>query len=161
MVTLGLGCKVNCADSDFDLSEKNVGHDLLHKVSVIMVEMEILNGWHIVVSCLGLRHEDQVWGAKPNSTAPLLPIYFLLIYKGFCMSTKSYRAEFLLKVDFDVSDIELSRDSIFEMFFQALNLERFVFNGIEVKPKTFRGEGHINERPEDLFSLDDEDMIEV
>ena len=60
MVTLGLGCKVNCADSDFDLSEKNVGHDLLHKVSVIMVKMEILNGWHIVVSCLGLRHEDSV-----------------------------------------------------------------------------------------------------
>ena len=60
MVALGLGCKVNCADSDFDLSEKNVGHNLLHKVSVIMVEMEILNGWHIVVSCLGLRHEDSV-----------------------------------------------------------------------------------------------------
>ena len=77
------------------------------------------------------------------------------------MSTKGYRAEFLLKVDFDVSDIELTKDSIFEMFFQALNLERFVFNGIEVKPKTFRGEGHINERPKDLFSLDDEDMIEV
>ena len=74
---------------------------------------------------------------------------------------KLYRAEFLLKVDFDVSDSELSRDSIFEMFFQALNLERFVFNGIEVKPKTFRGEGHINERPEELSDLDREDMVEV
>ena len=74
---------------------------------------------------------------------------------------KLYRAEFLLKVDFDVSDSELSRDGIFEMFFQALNLERFVFNGIEVKPKTFRGEGHINERPEELSDLDQEDMVEV
>ena len=74
---------------------------------------------------------------------------------------KLYRAEFLLKVDFDVSDSELSRDSIFEMFFQALNLERFVFNGIEVKPKTFRGEWHINERPEELSDLDREDMVEV
>ena len=74
---------------------------------------------------------------------------------------KLYRAEFLLKVDFDVRDQELSRDSIFEMFFQALNLERFVFNGIEVKPKTFRGEGHINERPEELSDLEPEDMVEV
>ena len=77
------------------------------------------------------------------------------------MSTKGYRAEFLLKVDFDVSDIELTKDSIFEMFFQALNLERFVFDGIEVKPKTFRGEGHINERPEELSDLEQEDMVEV
>lgn len=81
VVTLRLGCKVGYADSDFDLSEKNVGHNLPHKVSVISVEMEVLNGRYIVVSCLGLRYEDSVWGAKPNSTAPLLPIYYLL-YKG-------------------------------------------------------------------------------
>jgi hypothetical protein len=74
---------------------------------------------------------------------------------------KLYRAEFLLKVDFDVQDHELSRDSIFEMFFQALNLERFVFNGIEVKSKTFKGEGYINERPEELSDLDQGDMVEV
>jgi len=37
---------------------KNVGHNLPHKVSVITVEMEILNGCYIVVSCLGLRHGD-------------------------------------------------------------------------------------------------------
>ena len=76
MVALRLGCKVGYASSDFDLNVKVVDHKLHHKMSVILVEMEILNGWHIVVSCLGLRHEDQVWGAKPNSTAPLLPIYF-------------------------------------------------------------------------------------
>jgi len=58
MVALRLGCKVGYASSDFDLNVKVVDHKLLHKVSVILVEMEILNGWHIVVSCLGLRHED-------------------------------------------------------------------------------------------------------
>ena len=74
---------------------------------------------------------------------------------------KLYRAEFLLKVDFDVSDTELTREGIFDLFFQALNLEQFVFNGIKVKPKSFRGEGHINERPEDLSDLDQEEMVEV
>ena len=82
MVALRLGCKVNCAGLDFDLNEKNVGRNLPHKVSVISVEMEVLNGCYIVVSCLGLRHEGSVWGAKPNSTAPLLPTHYLLFYKG-------------------------------------------------------------------------------
>ncbi len=81
VVALRYECKVNCADSGFDLNEKNVGHNLPHKVSVISVEMEVLNGCYIVVSCLGLRRDGSVWGAKPNSTAPLPPIYYLL-YKG-------------------------------------------------------------------------------
>ena len=60
MVALRLGCKVGYASSDFDLNVKVVDHKLHHEVSVILVEMEVLNGWHIVVSCLGLRHEDSV-----------------------------------------------------------------------------------------------------
>ena len=60
MVALRLGCKVDYASSDFDLNVKVVDHKLHHEVSVNTMEMEVLNGWHIVVSCLGLRHEDSV-----------------------------------------------------------------------------------------------------
>ena len=35
VVALRYECKVGYADSDFDLSEKNVGHNLPHKVSVV------------------------------------------------------------------------------------------------------------------------------
>ena len=35
VVTLRYGCKVGYADSGFDLNEKNVGHKLPHKVSVV------------------------------------------------------------------------------------------------------------------------------
>ena len=61
-----------------------VGHNYSIMVSVVTVEMEIVNGCNIVVSCLGLRHEGSVWGAKPNSTAPLLPIYYVtILYKDW------------------------------------------------------------------------------
>jgi hypothetical protein len=74
---------------------------------------------------------------------------------------KAYRAEFLITVDFNLKNKELTKDNIFEMFFNVLNLEKYVFNGLEVKPSTFVGEGHINERPEDLSSLLESDMTEV
>ena len=74
---------------------------------------------------------------------------------------KTYRAEFLITVDFDLHDVEMTKENIFDLFFHTLNLERYVFQGLEVKPNSFKGEGHINERPEDLFSLDSQDMIEV
>ena len=84
VVALRYECKVGYADSGFDLNEKNVGHKLPHKVSVVTVEMEVLNGCYIVVSCLGLRRDGSVWGAKPNSTAPLLPIYYVtILYKDW------------------------------------------------------------------------------
>ena len=89
------------------------------------------------------------------------PFITVRFYIRIGQKMKLYRAEFLLKVDFDVSDTELTREGIFDMFFQALNLERFIFNGIKVRPKTFQGEGHINERPEDLSDLDQHDMVEV
>ena len=130
-------------------------------VSMVTVEMEILNGSNTVVPCLGLRHDDSVWGAKPKTALHhFCPFITLLFYKGL-HNMKLYRAEFLLKVDFDVSDTELTREGIFDLFFQALNLEQFIFNGIKVKPKSFRGEGHINERSEDLSDLDQEEMVEV
>ena len=71
MVALRYECKVGYV----------VGHNYSIMVSVVTVEMEILNGCYIVVACLGLRRDGSVWGAKPNSTAPLPPIYYLL-YKG-------------------------------------------------------------------------------
>ena len=60
MVALRLGCKVGYASSDFDLNAKVVDHKLPHEMSVNTMEMEVLNGWHIVRSCLGLRCEDSV-----------------------------------------------------------------------------------------------------
>jgi hypothetical protein len=59
---------------------KNVGHNLPHEMSMVTVEMEILNSYYIVVSCLGLRHEGSVWGARPNSTAPFLPTHYFTIF---------------------------------------------------------------------------------
>ena len=42
MVALRLGCKVGYASSDFDLNVKVVDYKLHHKMSVILVEMEVL-----------------------------------------------------------------------------------------------------------------------
>ena len=78
MVALRLGCKVGYASSDFDLNVKVVDYKLHHKMSVILVEMEVLNGCYIVVSCLGLRHGDRCM-VKTNSTSALPPILYYLL----------------------------------------------------------------------------------
>ena len=60
-----------------------VGHNYSIMVSVVTVEMEIVNGCNIVVSCLGLRHDDSVWGAKPKTALHhFCPFITLLFYKG-------------------------------------------------------------------------------
>ncbi len=82
MVALRLGCKVNCAGLDFDLNEKNVGHNLPHKVSVISVEMEVLNGCYIVVSCLGLRHDGSVWGQSQQHCTTSTHSLFTIFIRG-------------------------------------------------------------------------------
>ena len=81
MVALRLGCKVGYTSSDFDLNVKVVDYKLHHEMSVILVEMEVLNGCYIVVSCLGLRHEDSVQMVDQTALYHFYP--FILFYKGF------------------------------------------------------------------------------